>query len=298
MPNHVTTICAISGPESEIKRFRDLMFKFEKENGEEKLCFDFSSVIPMPPELDIECDGWIGEVESKRLSNHTMIKDLLDRLRSHIASHSEDVKKQTIKNFVQGIENYLTHGYLSFYDWRRAHWGTKWNSYSLDDRNFPEFTFETAWAFPIPVFEKLAKEFPALKPDQKDTLYKSIAAATTYERGRDRIQLQYVTTAELNLLKIQSQPLPPKVEKKDIKIDFKWFLIAGGAIVVLLILRRMTSSSSNSENKDEALLRSPELSTEEIKGPSVSAQEMSQAVMQNPGQVAQVLSRWFAEEGA
>jgi hypothetical protein len=143
------------------------MFKFEKENGEEKLCFDFSSVIPMPPELDIECDGWIGEVESKRLSNHTMIKDLLDRLRSHIASHSEDVKKQTIKNFVQGIENYLTHGYLSFYDWRRAHWGTKWNSYSLDDRNFPEFTFETAWAFPIPVFEKLAKEFPALKFDLK-----------------------------------------------------------------------------------------------------------------------------------
>jgi flagellar biosynthesis/type III secretory pathway M-ring protein FliF/YscJ len=143
------------------------------------------------------------------------------------------------------------------------------------------------------------KELPTLKADQKDTLYKSIAAATTYERGRDRIQLQYATTAELNLLKIQSQPIPKKVDKKDIKIDFKWFFIIGGAVIVLLFLRRMTRpSSSKTDSAEESMLKTPAFSTEEITKPSVSAQEMSQAVMQNPGQVAQVLSRWFAEEGA
>jgi flagellar biosynthesis/type III secretory pathway M-ring protein FliF/YscJ len=143
------------------------------------------------------------------------------------------------------------------------------------------------------------KDLPALKPDQKDVLYKSIAASTSYERGRDRITLQYVSTAELNLLKIQSQPLPPKVEKKDIKINLKWFWIPAGLLMAWYILRRMTSRSDNTgENKEEAILQSPGLSTDELKQPAISAQEMSQAVLQNPGQVAQVLSRWFAEERA
>jgi type III secretory pathway lipoprotein EscJ len=143
------------------------------------------------------------------------------------------------------------------------------------------------------------KELPVLKAEQKDVLYKSIAAATAYERGRDRIGLQYVSTAELNLLRIQSQPMPQKIEKKDLKVDFKWIFVIGGAVVILLGLRRMTQRPAPVvQNKEEEMLKSPEFSTEEFKAPGVTAQEMSQAVMQNPGQVAQVLSRWFAEEGA
>jgi len=143
------------------------------------------------------------------------------------------------------------------------------------------------------------KEMPVLKADQKDLLYKSIASATTYERGRDRIALQYVSTVELNLLKIQSQPLPHKVEKKDIKIDLKWFWIPAGLLMVWYVFRRITNrSDSANENKEEGILQSPGLSKDEFKQPAISAQEMSQAVLQNPGQVAQVLSRWFAEERA
>lgn len=42
----------------------------------------------------------------------------------------------------------------NWYDWNRENWGTKWNSYSTaQDGN--TITFNTAWASPTPVMEKL-----------------------------------------------------------------------------------------------------------------------------------------------
>jgi hypothetical protein len=58
-------------------------------------------------------------------------------------------------------------GFKSWCDWSIANWGTKWNSYSFAIESEDPFTikFETAWNFPIPVFQKIAEMFPALKFD-------------------------------------------------------------------------------------------------------------------------------------
>jgi hypothetical protein len=52
-------------------------------------------------------------------------------------------------------------GHDNWYDWRRANWGTKWNSYecSLDDSGIRDgcliYCFFTAWSPPEAVYEKL-----------------------------------------------------------------------------------------------------------------------------------------------
>jgi hypothetical protein len=56
-------------------------------------------------------------------------------------------------------------GYCGWYSWRLANWGTKSNAYSfrLVSEEPLEFLFDTAWNFPSPVFEALAREFPSLR---------------------------------------------------------------------------------------------------------------------------------------
>jgi hypothetical protein len=54
-----------------------------------------------------------------------------------------------------------------WYEWRKEHWGTKWE---IGDINFEdsssqgeiEYNFLTAWAPPVPIFNKLRDEFPEL----------------------------------------------------------------------------------------------------------------------------------------
>ena len=52
-------------------------------------------------------------------------------------------------------------------DWRVEHWGTKWNAsdfrVTVDAPGCYEFHFETAYGPPVPVWEKMAKMFPALE---------------------------------------------------------------------------------------------------------------------------------------
>lgn len=52
----------------------------------------------------------------------------------------------------------------NWYDWRCAHWGTKWNAYGYkDDIDYPaqdDICFLTAWSVPHPVIKKLAQMYP------------------------------------------------------------------------------------------------------------------------------------------
>jgi hypothetical protein len=57
-------------------------------------------------------------------------------------------------------------GFENWYDWSTEKWGTKWNSYEFRWVEQSEeklvFTFETAWACPYPVIEKLIALYPEL----------------------------------------------------------------------------------------------------------------------------------------
>jgi hypothetical protein len=54
------------------------------------------------------------------------------------------------------------------YDWCIEHWGTKWGLYGVfledgsPDDEFLEYTFQSAWAPPLPVIEAMSKGFPSL----------------------------------------------------------------------------------------------------------------------------------------
>jgi hypothetical protein len=55
----------------------------------------------------------------------------------------------------------------AWHDWTTEHWGTKWNAHyfrvTVDAPGCYEFHFDTAWSPPVPVWEKMAKMFPALE---------------------------------------------------------------------------------------------------------------------------------------
>jgi hypothetical protein len=57
-----------------------------------------------------------------------------------------------------------------WYDWRNTHWGTKWNAcdsltmsdQSADTKRKVTIRFDTAWAPPLPVVEKIVQTYPLL----------------------------------------------------------------------------------------------------------------------------------------
>lgn len=50
-------------------------------------------------------------------------------------------------------------GDLNWYGWSNRHWGTKWNAcYGDISRIEHSISFSTAWAYPAPVVEELAKQ--------------------------------------------------------------------------------------------------------------------------------------------
>lgn len=61
--------------------------------------------------------------------------------------------KSLFQGYIGRKEEEETRGW-NWYYWNRENWGTKWNAYSTE-RDGNTITFDTAWASPIPVMEKL-----------------------------------------------------------------------------------------------------------------------------------------------
>lgn len=69
------------------------------------------------------------------------------------------------------LANYQKYGVADWYDWCCNNWGTKWDacdaSVCRNDPNAATISFQTAWAFPTPVIQKLSEMFPELKIEGK-----------------------------------------------------------------------------------------------------------------------------------
>jgi Ferredoxin-like domain in Api92-like protein len=63
------------------------------------------------------------------------------------------------------LQALLETGFTGWYSFNTINWGTKDNSYSFRavSEDPLEFLFDTAWDFPLPIFEALAREFPSLQ---------------------------------------------------------------------------------------------------------------------------------------
>jgi hypothetical protein len=132
MPNYCNNVVEIHGPQHILKTLVD-----------HKL--DFQKIHPYPPELDITAgrEGADDSPEQKAL----------------VAAEESNLAK---------------YGYRNWYDWCVNNWGTKWNAggdndamqvdYDEDvgDQGTALFQFDTAWAPPLGVLEKLMDTHPEL----------------------------------------------------------------------------------------------------------------------------------------
>jgi hypothetical protein len=132
MPNYCNNVVEIQGPQHILKTL-----------VEHRL--DFMKIHPYPKELDITAgrEGADDSPEQKAL----------------VAAEESNLKK---------------YGYKNWYDWCVNNWGTKWNAggdndamqvdydEDVNDQGTALFQFDTAWAPPLGVLDKLMETHPEL----------------------------------------------------------------------------------------------------------------------------------------
>ena len=121
---------------------------------------DFDKVMPSPKGMNISSDNWLMPMDNE-FSSNTKFKEHLDKMRDFFKNQPTR-KDEVLKNFLQGVENYLNHGHASWYSWNVANWGTKWNSYSCKRVSDTVFEFETAWSNVRDIVELISVKFPTV----------------------------------------------------------------------------------------------------------------------------------------
>lgn len=178
MPNHVKNIVKMEGIVN-LPLFRE---------EDEKQCFDFNKIIPMPESLNIESGSVTDQCIMYYLTESCTVpiscmdeekSNLLRKLVSNIFSKSDEwmwtIFKRVAERAFKAAEserntmyqkgqtyvgNYQKYGHTTWYDWCCYKWGTKWNAYSNEQEDEDTISFETAWSNPEPVMLKLSEMYP------------------------------------------------------------------------------------------------------------------------------------------
>ena len=85
-----------------------------------------------------------------------------DELKARYESSDDEQDKKYLEVGKRAFECKQKYGYTSWYDWSNANWGTKWNAYQVryiaGDEHKIVLEFQTAWAYPEPVLDKLMEQ--------------------------------------------------------------------------------------------------------------------------------------------
>ena len=173
MPNHVTNIIEINGDSAQIKE----MLEHIKNDTFGIGTVDFNKIIPMPESLNIEAGSRTDRglkayrefISEYLFNNHIAQADLLnipqESEREYRRSHT-DISSEDWDLGKTAFRNQQLYGATTWYDWSIQKWGTKWNAYDYDkDTDYSDaenLRFQTAWAAPHPVIEKLAEMYPSV----------------------------------------------------------------------------------------------------------------------------------------
>ena len=126
MPNWCSNTLTISGDAKQIKEFKTIS---KDGKGQEKTDLSFNKTVPIPDMIDPSKDVSMSDKPNK------MLKKLF------------------------GADNW--------YDWHIKNWGTKGDAsnaeLTMDDDEYLEYIFETAWSPPVEWLEKVSKKFPKLE---------------------------------------------------------------------------------------------------------------------------------------
>lgn len=185
MPNHVTTLCKVSGSPAAVLAFREnhITKKKDPDSDKEYESFDFQTIIPKPAILNETTSGseevlglaaLVGDVVSVDFErSFPFMKDEI-KLKGAPIHHAEQVRAWLAEHRPKALEAgriaaraIAETGYPDWYHWSIANWGTKWDAYDYEQRSSePDlftFKFETAWSVPEPIFDKLAELHPELR---------------------------------------------------------------------------------------------------------------------------------------
>ena len=184
MSNYVTHRLVVTGPESEVRQFREKVIRPCEEDGQD--CFDFETLVPMPDSvrnteerthtrLGMEIVGdWVRycfltpEMERSFLMEHQARGKPVET----VDQQGRYAEKDSPEDLNEGRKKLGGCWKVRCYDsipWSLVNWGTGWPAYRFSwvsqapDRL--DFRFDTARSTPMPIFDKLASEFPALTID-------------------------------------------------------------------------------------------------------------------------------------
>ena len=175
MPNHVTNQITFGADSVSLAAFQHMLHELQAE-GQPLGSIDFNKLVPMPPELKIECGSRTDAglklykefiAESTAVSIGTL--HVSDSVRTaQVAAHLEkwDAKEKADpalwelgKSAFQNIQKY---GAPSWYEWSIQHWGTKWNAYQCLPLNEKDDTMEflTAWSSVPRLVAAMSQKYP------------------------------------------------------------------------------------------------------------------------------------------
>jgi hypothetical protein len=148
------------------------------ESGE----FDFNSVVPMPPELDIEDDSavttgyaalfgdwrepasyWTWKEAASQLGLPFPLESREQLLACIRSLDCADMYLSPAQQYKDNVEKF---GHGSWYGWCKEHWGTKWNAEATKIEAGPNsitVRFICASSFAKPVVAALSKKWPELQ---------------------------------------------------------------------------------------------------------------------------------------
>lgn len=170
MPNWVNNAVLIQGNVSRLVYLRTQLHQDDD-------WFCFTSLIPRPSELDIEC-GAQGQ-EGLRLlfqksdpSIQPVIRQAWYALNPFLPELEKAESEKNITDIQEALSlgrkyllNYCKYGHCTWYSWSYEKWGTKWPVHACEptlENQQLIYTFSSAWEPPLPFFKKLGRLYPDL----------------------------------------------------------------------------------------------------------------------------------------
>jgi hypothetical protein len=180
MPNYTENTCEVIGPTKDIETFKKTHILLGKDGNLE---FQFNTIIPMPEILRDTRAGnvdaaffalgankstalpWLHHAQFGNPLAREWFKEIGITTRDQLLAYLDANRPQEILEAKRQIEAQEQTGYPDWYEWRCAHWGTKWDSsdFRWGSEQPCVFNFLTAWSPPFPIFEKLATMYPTLR---------------------------------------------------------------------------------------------------------------------------------------
>ena len=170
MPNHVTNILTITGPEELVARIKsEIAGTYDDPDAGERL-IDFNKIVPCPETLHITSGSTTSNgiaILKYREGDTSDIRKIMGynwssefATEEELITHMLDKGLANLEEAQKALDNIRDYGHQDWYSWSTSNWGTKWNAYEQYPREGGAIKFETAWSTPYPVIEALSRKYP------------------------------------------------------------------------------------------------------------------------------------------